>query len=107
MPIRLMVVASSATCRRGRDVMFYTYILKSKKSGTLYVGSTENLKRRFKEHNKGAGGMYTRNNRPFELIYYEAYLDYKDAKASEKFFKTGYGREVFKNKVTNFLKTKE
>ncbi len=84
--------------------MFYTYILKSKKTGRLYIGSTDNLKRRFKEHNDGTGGVYTRNNRPFELIYYEAYLDYKDAKLSEKFFKTGYGREVLQGKLSNFFK---
>ncbi|HEY4513508.1 MAG TPA: GIY-YIG nuclease family protein [Candidatus Paceibacterota bacterium] len=84
--------------------MFYTYILKSQKNGSLYIGSTDNLKRRFIEHNKGLGGVYTKNNRPFILIYYEAYLSYKDAKLSEKFYKTGYGREVLKGKLKNYLK---
>lgn len=31
--------------------MFYVYILKSKKDGCLYIGSTNDLKRCFKEHN--------------------------------------------------------
>ncbi len=101
-----MVVASSATRRRGGDInMFYSYVLKSKKNETFYYGSTDNLRRRFVEHNKGIGGAYTRKNRPFELIYYEAYLDYKDAKASEKFLKSGYGREVVKGKIKNYLKS--
>lgn len=66
----------------------------------MYVGSTDNLKRRFTEHNQGKGGKYTSDNRPFEVIYYEAYISYDLAKQSEKFFKTGYGREVLKGKLS-------
>lgn len=86
--------------------MFYTYILKSQKNNRLYIGSTDNLKRRFEEHNKGIGGVYTSKNKPFDLIYYEAYMVYTDARASEKFYKTGYGREVLKGKLKEFLLTK-
>lgn len=101
----LTVVASSATRRKGGDKrMFYTYVLKSEKNARLYVGSTDNLKRRFDEHNQGIGGVYTKNNRPFVLVYYEAYLSYKDARLSEKFYKTGYGREILKDKLINYLK---
>jgi len=82
--------------------MFYTYILRGK-NGKRYVGSTSNLKRRLEEHNFGIGGKYTKNNRPFVLIYYEAYLDQKDAQESERFYKTGYGREVLSGKLKNFL----
>lgn len=81
--------------------MFYTYVLKSLKNGRMYIGSTDNLKRRFKEHNEGRGGKYTSDNRPFEIIYYEAYTSYDLAKQSEKFFKTGYGREILKGKLNN------
>lgn len=84
--------------------MFYTYVLKSRKNGKKYIGSTDNLKRRVKEHNDGIGGVYTKNNRPFDLIYYEAYVNYSDAKKSEKFYKTGYGREVLTGKLESFLK---
>jgi putative endonuclease len=84
--------------------MFYAYVLKSQKNGRLYIGSTDNLKRRFLEHNKGIGGVYTSNNRPFDLIYYEGFISYKDAKNSERFYKTGYGREVLKDKLKDFLK---
>ena len=31
--------------------MFYVYIIQSKKDNNLYVGSTNDLKRRFEEHN--------------------------------------------------------
>ena len=80
--------------------MFYTYVLRSKKNNRLYYGSTDDLKRRFSEHNNGIGGKYTRDNRPFELIYYEAYTLYSLAKQAERFYKSGYGREVLKGKLT-------
>ncbi len=85
--------------------MYYAYVLKSKKTGNFYYGSTDDLKRRLAEHNSGKGGAYTRKNMPLELVYYEAFLDYKDAKASERFFKTGYGREVIRGKLSNYLKS--
>lgn len=83
--------------------MYYTYILQSLKNNRLYVGSTGDLKRRFKEHNIGIGGEYTKKNRPFKIIFYEAYTRKEDAEKSERFFKTGYGREVLKDKLSNYF----
>lgn len=62
--------------------MFYLYILKSKKDGQLYTGSTNDLRRRFKEHNDGKV-FSTKARRPFELVYYEAYKSEKDARIRE------------------------
>ena len=83
--------------------MYYTYILQSFKNNRRYIGSTKDLKQRIKEHNAGIGGLYTKNNRPFKLIYYEAYIEKKDAESAEKFYKTGYGREVLNDKLKNYL----
>jgi putative endonuclease len=79
--------------------MFYAYVLKSEKNGKLYYGSTNDLKRRLSEHNSGIGGKYTSDNKPFKLIYYEAYIIYELARKAERFYKTGYGREVLKGKL--------
>ena len=79
--------------------MFYAYILKSEKNGRYYIGSTDDLKRRLGEHNSGTGGIYTNKNRPFRLVYYEAYISYDLARRAERFYKTGKGREVLKSKV--------
>ena len=84
--------------------MWYVYVIKSLKNGRLYVGSTNDIKRRLNEHNDGIGGKYTKDNRPFKLIFYEAFLNKKDAIKDELFFKTGYGREVLKAKLKNYLK---
>ena len=74
------------------------------KTGTRYIGSTDDLKRRIKEHNNKIGGTYTKRHAPFELIFYEAYTNYADARKSERFYKTGYGREILNGKLENYLK---
>lgn len=98
-----MVVASPATRRRGGDMrseqMNYTYALWSLKSGRLYIGSTDDLRRRLLEHNSGRGGVFTRKNGPFKLVYYEAFLTGKDAQNQEAYYKTGSGREVLRSKI--------
>ncbi len=52
--------------------MFYVYILHSTHDGDYYIGSTTDLKRRFKEHTDGAV-FATKSRRPLILLYYEAY----------------------------------
>ncbi|MCD4704776.1 GIY-YIG nuclease family protein [bacterium] len=63
--------------------MYYVYIIKSKKDNLLYTGSTKDLKKRFDLHNKGKI-ISTKNRIPFELIYYEAYKNEKEARQREK-----------------------
>jgi len=82
--------------------MIYTYILKSKKNGTLYTGSTNDLRKRFKLHNEGKSG-YTRRHKPFELIYYEACLNDHDARVREMYLKSGPGKRYIKNRLKGFL----
>ena len=83
--------------------MWYVYVSQSLKNKKLYTGLTSNLKRRLEEHNKKIGGKYTKNNSPFKLIFYEAFLNKKDAVRDELFLKSGYGREVLKGKIQNYL----
>lgn len=62
--------------------MYYVYLLKNK-TEKIYVGYTNDLRRRLKEHNSRNGGKYTKNKGPFELIYYEAYKSRSDAERRE------------------------
>ena len=62
--------------------MYYVYILKSKKDGNLYIGSTKDLKKRIEEHNKGRV-FSTKMRMPFRLAYYEAYYFESDARKRE------------------------
>lgn len=82
--------------------MFYTYVLKSKKNGNWYTGFTNDLRKRFMEHNSGKS-TYTKGRGPFELIYYEACLSIDDAKSRELFLKTGMGKRYIKNRLKRFL----
>ena len=88
--------------------MWYFYVLESQKNKQLYKGITNNLSTRLKNHNSGRGGKFTSKNRPYKLIFYEAYLEKADAQRAEKFFKSGYGREVLKKDKlkTFFIKEK-
>ncbi|OHA57591.1 MAG: hypothetical protein A2441_01860, partial [Candidatus Veblenbacteria bacterium RIFOXYC2_FULL_42_11] len=63
--------------------MHYVYILKSKKNGKLYKGYTNDLKRRLKEHKVGKS-VFTKQNGPWELIYYEAFEKKEDARREEE-----------------------
>jgi putative endonuclease len=78
--------------------MFYTYVLKSRKDGNLYIGFSSDLKRRISEHNKGLVEI-TKNRRPFDLIYYEACLNKEKAVEREKVLKTGFGRSYLKRRL--------
>ena len=80
--------------------MYYTYILRSLKDKKLYVGFTEDIQKRFNEHNSGLVKS-TKDRIPFELIYYEACLNKLDAIKREKYFKTGFGRRFIKERVKN------
>ena len=82
--------------------MFYTYVIKSKKDKKLYTGYTNDLRKRFKEHNSNM--VYSTKNRgPFELIYYEACMNLQDARSREKYLKTGMGKRYLKNRLKRFL----
>jgi len=63
--------------------MFYVYILRSGQNDNLYIGSTNDLKRRIKEHNNGLVKS-TKKYNALKLVYYESYLAEEDAREREK-----------------------
>ena len=72
--------------------MFYVYILQSEKDSNFYTGMTENLSRRLQEHNAGHTKS-TSYHAPYKLVYSEEFETRTEARAREKFLKTGSGRE--------------
>ena len=83
--------------------MYYTYILLSKKDKRFYTGYANNLNKRIKEHKLGK--VYSTKSRlPIILIYFEVCLNKEDAKAREKYLKTGMGKRYIRNRLKNYLK---
>ncbi len=70
----------------------------------MYIGYTSDLKKRFKEHNSGKSRS-TKPFRPYELIFYESFLNRIDAKNREKYLKSGYGGRTIKALLKRFLKS--
>ena len=56
----------------------FMYILKCA-NNHYYVGSTDNLEIRIKQHQNGEGANYTKKHLPVELVYYEEYQRIDDA----------------------------
>ena len=79
--------------------MYKVYILKSVYYPKIYVGSTNDLERRLREHNSGKS-IYTRRYKPWELVYSEDISDLISAKRREKYFKSHSGRKKIK-KILN------
>lgn len=64
--------------------MFFVYILRTS-SNTLYVGQTNNLEKRLKEHqNKSSkSAKYVRYFNSVKLVYFEKYLTIKQSMQRE------------------------
>ncbi len=66
---------------------FFVYILKNLK-GKYYVGHTDNLERRLRQHNDTKDnkhlGKYTHKNGPWRLVYFENYSNRSDAVMRER-----------------------
>jgi len=82
--------------------MHYVYVLRSQADGNFYVGYTNDLKRRFAEHEAGRVPS-TRNRRPLELVYYEACRSQEDATKREKYLKTAWGKRYIKSRLAGYL----
>lgn len=89
-----------------RNMFYYTYILESElKNKELYIGFTQDLRKRLKEHNEGLNKS-TKRYLPWKLIYYEACLNINDAKRREKYFKTSQGRRLLKRRLKEYFYNK-
>ena len=83
--------------------MHYVYLLKSTKQNWTYIGCTDNLERRFTQHQRGevrSTAFYT----PLKLVYYEAYSSKTDARSREiKLKKHSQTKELLLNQLSNSL----
>ncbi|MCX6766554.1 MAG: GIY-YIG nuclease family protein [Candidatus Moranbacteria bacterium] len=75
--------------------MYYVYIIVEEKTGRKYIGSTADLKERIQRHNSKRS-TFTSRGEFWKLIYYEAFIEKKNALREEQFLKSGKGRERIK-----------
>lgn len=67
--------------------MYYVYILKSRLTNKYYIGCTDNIDRRIREHNNGLS-KYTKSMRPWILVHSEKFFRLIDARKRERKIKS-------------------
>ncbi|PIP50498.1 MAG: hypothetical protein COV41_00965 [Candidatus Brennerbacteria bacterium CG11_big_fil_rev_8_21_14_0_20_43_10] len=67
--------------------MYYLYILRCA-DNSLYTGITDNVSRRFKEHQDKKGGRYTRSHPVRKVVYIEKFQTKSQALKRESHIKT-------------------
>jgi predicted GIY-YIG superfamily endonuclease len=72
--------------------MWYVYFLRLK-NADIYVGSTNDLRRRFAEH-RSARVISTSKHLPLQLAAYVAVLAEPTARSLERYFKSGSGKAI-------------
>ena len=71
---------------------YFVYAIASIEKDWIYVGMTDNVIRRFNEHQKGYEKT-TKPYRPFILIYSEECIDRSSARIREKYWKAASGKK--------------
>jgi putative endonuclease len=79
--------------------MFYVYALKSLSRNYIYVGLTNDLERRFNQHQNGQNKT-TKPYIPFILFYKEQFQNRDEARRREKYLKSGIGKEFLRTLKT-------
>ncbi len=80
------------------SLRFTVYAIKSNNRNYIYVGMTNNLERRLKEHNQHENKS-TKAYAPFTLIYFEVFDSRSAARVKEKYLKSGIGKAFLKTLV--------
>ncbi len=89
----MVYLPAGRQARGSQKQMYYLYVLQSLKTKEFYKGLTDNFDRRWDEHLKGDSN-WAKNKLPLRLIHVEICEDRLEARKLEKFFKSGYGREI-------------
>jgi putative endonuclease len=82
--------------------LWYVYFLELS-NGDIYVGSTNDLRRRFSNHQEGSVAS-TRKYLPAILRTYIAVMDEANARELERYFKSGSGKAFAKKRFLQKIK---
>ena len=84
------------TNAKHKIMKFYVYVLKSETHFRFYVGMTQRLEERLKEHNSGKTKS-TKGYGPWKLFFFEECSSRLEARMREKYLKSGAGKEYIKD----------
>lgn len=78
--------------------MFYVYIIKGKKSGKFYIGSTQDVEERLRQHAIG-NTRSLKDKGPFVLVHKEDFQTRTEARKRENQIKRYKGGNAFKKLI--------
>ncbi len=80
--------------------MHYAYILKSlSQPGAVYIGSTDNLRKRLRQHNDSNHKSYSKRFAPWGVEMYLAFSDKKEAERFEIYLKSNSGKAFMRKRL--------
>ncbi|MCK5148950.1 GIY-YIG nuclease family protein, partial [bacterium] len=77
---------------------FFVYALECEDK-SIYIGQTNDILNRWKEHATGKGADWTNKHPPLRLVHWEEYNSREEAITREKELKTGFGRKWLKREL--------
>lgn len=78
--------------------MHYVYILQSKKDKSYYVGFTDDLKQRFRQHHSKFS-RYSSSKSPFDLVWHAGFKEKHRALKFERYLKQGSGHAFARKRL--------
>ena len=82
---------------------YFLYIIQSEIDDSFYIGTTQNLDDRISRHNQGRS-KYTKQKRPWNLVYTEEHPDRSSAMKKEYALKRRKSREYIESLIESFQK---
>jgi putative endonuclease len=79
--------------------MYFTYVLYSRATNRIYIGSSSDIVARLKAHNHQNNRGWTKKYQPWEIIYQESFLTRKDAFKRERELKSSRGRNYIHSMI--------
>lgn len=87
-----MAELAPACAGREWQIMFFVYIVKSLIKKWYYVGYSDNIERRLKEHNNGHVKS-TKAYKQYELVFVQLVNSSDEARDLEKYLKVRWNKE--------------
>ena len=78
-----------------RPGKWFVYALECN-DGSIYIGQTQDIEKRWAEHATGKGAEWTKRHPPIKLMHWEEFDSLQSAVKREKELKTGFGRKWLK-----------